>query len=310
VAVLYLVSKEEATGKTALAAGIIRGLAVEDKKAGFLRLGGVETGTGDAATIKNSFGFADEYSLALESAATADVIKAVERLKENCSSVLIEGAFQENSGEIAKGCGARVIGVEDYADPLPDVSAYAALGDSLMGVILNKVPEMLLEATEATAAERFSKVGVTLLGVIPEKRVLSALTVGEIAESVCGNIVNQADKSGSLVQNYILGVLMVDPGPDYFGRLDNKAVLMRHSRSDMQLAALETSVKCLVLTGSNDKPNHMVLQKADRHGVPLIVTSTDTETALMKIEKSMGLVRFRHKKNVALMASIMPKLDL
>ena len=75
------------------------------------------------------------------------------------------------------------------------------------------------------------------------------ITVGELAEVIGGKIINHQEKSGEPVENYMLGAMVVDSGLDYFNRKKNKAAIIRQERLDMQLAALETSTICLVLSG-------------------------------------------------------------
>ena len=52
----------------------------------------------------------------------------------------------------------------------------------------------------------------------------------------------------------------------------NKAVITGGDRADIQLAALETSTKCIVLTGDL-YPNAIILARAQECGVPIVETS-------------------------------------
>ena len=73
-------------------------------------------------------------------------------------------------------------------------------------------------------------------------------SVGELAKHLGGEIVNCPERSEELVENLMLGALSVDSGLDYFRRKTNKAVIARGDRPDLQMAALETSTKCLILS--------------------------------------------------------------
>jgi BioD-like phosphotransacetylase family protein len=114
---------------------------------------------------------------------------------------------------------------------------------------------------------------------------IKAITVGELAESVGGKIISHPEKSGELVENYMLGALTVDSGLDYFNRKKNKAAIIRQERLDMQLAALETSTTCLVLSGEENTPAYRVRQKAASHGIPIITTAMPVSDIVTRIDK-------------------------
>jgi BioD-like phosphotransacetylase family protein len=139
-------------------------------------------------------------------------------------------------------------------------------------------------------------------GRISEDRTLLAITVGELAESIGGKIINRQEKSGELVENYMLGAMVVDSGLDYFGRKKNKAVIIRQERLDMQLAALETSVACLVLSGGNQAPAYRVLQRADSRGIPIITTTADVSDIVTSIDNLLVKTRLNQAKKFAKLA--------
>ena len=68
-------------------------------------------------------------------------------------------------------------------------------------------------------------------------------------------------------------------------------------RPDIQLAALETSTKCLILTG-NLHPSPIILNRAEELGVPMILVGQDTMTAMQTIEKFFGRSRFHQIKKL------------
>jgi len=154
--------------------------------------------------------------------------------------------------------------------------------------VVNKVPGSRLSA-------EFGKGEVNILGLLPEDRILAALTVGELAEHIGGEILNGAEKSSELIEEFMLGAMTVDSGLDYFGRKDNKAVVVKGERPDMQLAALETSTRCLVVSGGV-APIHAVLRSAHDKGIPIIVTKDDINATVNSIELALGKSRFNQEK--------------
>jgi hypothetical protein len=173
------------------------------------------------------------------------------------------------------------------------------------------VPQTQLKLVKEAATAQFGAAGIKVLGTVPENRFLLALTVSELAESIQGKILNNADKAGELVENYMLGAMVVDSGPAYFGRKINKAAVIRQDRPDMQLAALETPTNCLVLSGSSQPPLYNVLSKAESKGVPVIATETAVPDIVARIENTLLHTRLRQEKKLAKLAEIVKQnLDL
>ena len=84
----------------------------------------------------------------------------------------------------------------------------------------------------------------------------------------------------------------------HFQRKANKAVITGGDRGDIQLAALETSTRCLILTG-NLRPSVRVLGKAAEKGVPMILVRDDTLATTERVEAAIGHVRLSSPKQVA-----------
>ncbi len=173
----------------------------------------------------------------------------------------------------------------------------------MLGAVLNKVPVSRLKSVKEKAAAQFSAAGIKLLGVMPENRVLMAISVGELAEIVNGKIINYPEKSGDLVENYMLGAMVVGSGADYFKRKGNKAAIIHQDRPDMQLAALETSLKCLVLSGGLSRgsasPIYNVMHKASGRGVPIITTDAGTADIVSGIEEALYDARIRQDEKLS-----------
>ena len=150
----------------------------------------------------------------------------------------------------------------------------------------------------------FGAAAIKVLGVLPEDRVLFAVTVGELADSIKGEVLNNAEKVAEVVESFMLGAMVVDSGLDYFGRKNNKAAVVRGDRPDMQLAALETSTRCLVLSGSKEPPVSSVLQKAENRGIPVISTESAIDDIIAGIEDILGKTRLNQEKKLPKLAEI------
>lgn len=304
--VICLVSAEPGAGKTAICAGIGKYLLGEGKKAGYLKpLSSGENDT-DVTFIRSVLGL-------------ADVVNEPDMLKGK-DIVLVEGSLGPDANDsvsqaaygAVKEMKARVIAVESYTGQASKyVDSYKGFGDALAGVIINKVPQSQTASTIEKTKTAFEAEGISVLGVIPESRNLLAITVGELAQTICGEILNNSEKSGELIENYMLGAMVVDSGLDYFSRKINKAAIIRQDRPDMQLAALETSTRCLVLSNNTASPPYAVLQRAEIKGVPIISTDCATADVIEIIENSLAKTRCNQEKKVpALAALIKQNVDL
>lgn len=300
---LYIVAAEEKAGKTAICAGLAINLLHAGKKAGYLKLQ-ASGNDADIELMKKIPGLeiiADASGLSKG----GDIVLAEAGLGKKATDAASREAY-----EAAEKMKAKVIAVEAYS-PQRSISLYKDFGARLMGVIINKVPQGQLSRVKETATEKYGAAGVKVLGVVPEDRVLLAITVGELAECIGGKILNHQEKSGELVENYMLGAMVVGSGLDYFGRKQNKAAIIREERLDMQLAALDTPTSCLVLSGGKTPPTYGVMQRAENRGVPVITTETNVNDIVAKIESALAQAGLNNEKKLEKLAeAVKQNLDM
>lgn len=304
---IYVTSSQEGAGKTTLCAGLGKQLQ-KGKKIGYLK---ITTGKpdSDAAFMKKIFNLPEPPDK-LNFVSDASQGNLVERVKQTHSQiatgkdvVIVEGLTVGASYPIAEALGAKVIVVESYSGER-NVSSYTKFGALLLGVVLNKAPKKKLAELQSQASAELSRAGVNLLGVLPEDRTLIAPTIGELAELVQGKILSGAEKSAELVESFMLGAMTIDPGPLYYNRKSNKAVLVRSERPDMQMAALETPTRCLVLCGET-APVQAVLTSAKNKKVSIIQANGDIKSLAAIIEGSFMLAKFNQEKKLARLGEMM-----
>jgi BioD-like phosphotransacetylase family protein len=300
---LYITSPYAGAGKTAVCAGLGRHFAGKGKKVGFFKplvaeIKSPEAIDTDAQFMKQVLALKEPVqNLCPVIGGEGDVAKklkeAYARVSKGKDVVIVEGVWRqrpmgkpvEAAYQVVEALDARVIIVEPYSEKLATaMPTYRDFGKYLLGVVVNKVPKSRL-STQFDGGE------VNILAVLPEDRALLSLTVGELAEGIGGQILNSTERASALVENFLLGAMSVDSGLNYFGRKDNKAVVVRGERPDMQLAALETQTSCLVLSGGT-APSHGVLQKAANKGVPIILVKGDTASTVDSIELALGKGKF------------------
>ncbi len=316
---LYVTSLERGSGKTTICAGLGKHLLGDGKKIGFFKPIIAEgknpptEGTdSDATFIKRLFALEEAVGLLCpvfsdRSNLTSRIKEAYAKVSRGKDVVIVEGISEQYkiSGDIVAALDARVVMVEDYSkELLKAINSYKDFGGYLLGIVLNKVPRSRVEHVRSEMSTQSDKAGVNILGVLPEDRALFTLTIGELAEHIQGEILSGTEKSAELVENFMVGAMVVDPGPDYFVRKANKVVVVRSERPDMQMAALETSTRCLVLTG-NTAPNPVVLYRAEEKHVPIILVRDDTTTVVTNIEDALGKTRFHQDNKLPKLTEIM-----
>ena len=312
---LYVTSGQEDVGKTAICAGLGKHLLNDGRKIGFLKpIIGDKVADGDAAFMKHVLALDESTDsicpvISNQNNLANRVKQAYDQVSQGKDVVIIEGVPIEASYGIVEALDAKVLIVEGYSKELLGtklIDSYKEFGEYLLGIVINKVPRGQLEHISSEVSTQLGQAGINVLGVLPEDRVLFTLTIGELAEHLQGEILNCAEKSAELVENFMLGAMYVDPGPDYFSRKINKAVVLRGERPDMQMAALETSTKCLILSGDT-APTYAVLYRAEDKKVPIILTSGDAIATVKTIEDALSKTRFNQERKLPKLTEIMER---
>ena len=79
-----------------------------------------------------------------------------------------------------------------------------------------------------------------VIAAIPEDRRLLGMSVEQLAQHLGGKFLNWEEKKDNFVEHFLIGGMVLDWGVLYFQRFDNKAVIVRGDRPDIQMAALRT----------------------------------------------------------------------
>jgi hypothetical protein len=238
-----------------------------------------------------------------------NMIEAFQRVSANKDVMLINGLGDLHHGRFM-GCAeldfindtdSKVLLTDrfDYLNVSVDdfLEAKELLGERLIGVIVNRIEPGKMDNVRELAVPFLKKRGIPVLGMMPEDAVLGAVTVGELRDALDGDLVCGEDKLDNLVERFCIGAMNVESALSYFRRVPNKAVVTGGDRSDIQLAALETSTRCLVLTGDL-YPSTQIVIRAEECGVPIIVVPADTHRTVEKFESILGALSIRNKKKL------------
>jgi len=284
---LYLTSVE-AAGKTALCASIGRKLLNLGGKVGFI------TPVQLSEASINGYKDATFIKEALELEESTELLCPIRLSRRELWQSLLD---------------ARVIVVLRYSSSLTAsgmAQVAKELEQRLLGVVINFVPESRTEAVGQDMTALFQEAGINVLGILPEVRSLLGVSVGELAETLDGEILTCPENTGEIVENIMLGAMTPDSGIDYFNRKINKAAVIRGERADMQLAALETSTKCLILT-NNLRPLPAVVYRAEDKHVPIMVVKQDTFSVIDGIEEALAKARLRSPQKLQRFETILDR---
>lgn len=185
------------------------------------------------------------------------------------------------------------------AADLPDaiVCERSRLGERLGGVIFNSVQEQTADFLSRRTIPFLNSLGIPVFGAIPFDPTLSSVTVREIAEALGGTVLTARDSLDLPVETFMVGAMGQEKALRFFRRKANKAVVTGGDRSDVQLAALETSTRCIVLTGAMP-PSSIVMSRAEELGVPMVMVEHDTLTAVERMEAIFGHTRLHDPAKV------------
>jgi BioD-like phosphotransacetylase family protein len=168
------------------------------------------------------------------------------------------------------------------------------LGSRLLGVVLNQVFDSQLGYVKQTVVPFLEQANIPVLGIIPRDTQIEASSVQDVVDHLDAEVVSDGDRQ-RLVEHLSVGAMSAESALTFFRRKPNKAVVTGGDRGDLQLAALETSTSCLILTG-NMRPHTTVLDRAHQRNVPVLMTTNDTLTTVQQLEAIMGQVRFSGAK--------------
>ncbi|MCU0528657.1 MAG: phosphotransacetylase family protein [Cyanobium sp. Prado107] len=195
--------------------------------------------------------------------------------------------------QLARGLDAPVLLVHPWTDVRsvdPLLAARAALGERLAGVVLNGVDPDGLAALRQEIVPALERFGLPVLGVMPRSPLLRSVTVEELARRLQAEVLCSRDRLDLLVETLSIGAMNVNSAMEFFRRRRNMAVVTGADRTDIQLAALEASTQCLILTGAGE-PLPQLVTRAEELDVPLLKVEHDTLTTVEVIEQAFGHVR-------------------
>ena len=326
---IYITSIETFSGKTAVCLALGKRLQDQGHKVGYLKPVstqpwqiGDKLADEDADFVKTVLGLKEEpWELApvvvtqdlldcalkddCERDLAAEVRAAYDRAAKGKDVLLLEGGASLREGyaidlptlAVAEMLGAQAVVVVKYRGPMRLVddalTAQFRLGDAVLGIIINQVPNEARSFVEETAIPSLEARGLAVFGALPQERTLAAISVGELVETLGAKVLVGEDKADQLAETMMVGAMTAEAALARFRRQQYKAVITGGDRTDIQLAALETSTVCLILTG-NLQPSPLVLQLAREAGVAVLLVPDNSLETIEAVESVYGKTRLGH----------------
>ena len=318
-----LVSSTEAhSGKSAIILGITHHLAKQGVKVAYSKPMGTclkrnfgEVMEKEVNFLKNSLGLSTEQVqsplLCLDQGTIGKRLQGnddndySQALQEHINRlagdvVLLEGAdtlwegslFNLSTGDIADAVDASILLVSRYDSLLFAANLLTAkkiLGDRLIGVVINDIPPQHLEEVASLIKPYLEGQNIPVWGMIPQDKLLNSVSVRELATRLDAEVLCRRDRLDLLVESLIIGAMNVNSALEFFRKRENMAVVTGGDRTELQMAALETSTHCLILTG-HTPPKPFILSRAEDLEVPVLSVDFDTLTTVEIVDDSFGKV--------------------
>lgn len=327
----FIGSTNNYSGKTLLSTVLGKMLKEQGYKIGYMRVIGKSVASKadtlydvDAEFVKKTLNLEDPVDKMSPVILTHDLIASVYKGKDYDGLKLFKEAYEEvSSGKdiviisgaanlyeglvmkissliVIKALDAKAVLIDPYRDEVCVdciLSSKELLGKRLAGVIINMVTFDDMEFVADNIIPYIEKQGIKVFGMIPRTSELESVTVRQIRDAVNGEMLSGYDKLDDSVENLVVGAMDVENALRHFIKKRNKAVITGANRADIIIAALETSTKCLVLTG-DILPNEIVLGRAQAMNIPVIHVKYDTLTTISKIESIIGKMRIVREEQV------------
>lgn len=210
--------------------------------------------------------------------------------------VIIEGTGHAGVGSVFDLSNARVarllqsqvllVAKGGIGRPIDEVALNQALFDKegveIVGVILNKILPEKFEYVVDFAKRGLERLGLNLVGAIPEESLLAHASLGQIARTIKGTFINAREKSRRRVKRVVIGAMNSEHVIEYFQQ--GTLVITPGDRADVILAALSTTslsgrdgntLAGMILSGDL-LPEHNVRQLIEESDMPVIATSLDS----------------------------------
>ncbi len=327
---IFILSLQPFAGKTFVTIGLLNKLIEKGYTTGYIKplgltpqLVGSSVYDTDAVLIKELFRLKEPLDIISPFVVTYETMNYLlkgklgdirEKIKDSIAKMkdkdflIIGGAGNLFTGAIlgidalslVKETDSKVMVVENFSgdSTIDNLTGLKKLIDKdFLGAVINRIPLNTLPYVRENIKPFLEKQGVRIFGLFEKDEILESITVRDLVALLGGRVLCCEDRIDELVEHFTVGAMDVDSALKYFRRIPNKAVITGAHRSDIQLAAMETSTKVIILTGGTSA-NDVVIAKAISKGIPLVSVEQDTYTTVDRIEFMLGKVRIKEPRKI------------
>ncbi len=313
MSIAYIVGYSSGSGTTAMAVGLATSWKNSGKKV--LLIPAADGTASDIKTFVDSVLPSNNEAELFLRAERDGKIELLREWQQSYDVIVIDGGAStetpQNRAEIEvdiiNGTHAKVLGVIGYDRSInrEEVRKWSrTYGDHFTGLIVNKCHKYSTNDVDNRLLPALSLDGISMIKVIPEKRVLIAPTVAQVVEHIQGKYFANADRNEDLVEHLLIGGLITEWGGNYFNRFSNQAVIVRGGRIDIQMSALNFPLNLLILTNC-ETPSQYVFQRAEDLGVPLVTVSSDTHQTMSLLETLHSRVNVMHPEKINYLSGLL-----
>lgn len=337
---IYVISTQDFTGKSAVCVALMHRIQNDGYKVGYLkpfssaaRVREESRIDEDARFIKETFNLPEPIEQLAPIVLTRQnlrkhlaggenrydeiVVDAARQVGQGRDVIIMEGSANFREGYVVglspmrtvELVDARVVAVVGYRSSLQVIddalTALTRMGEWLAGVIINAVPDDRMDYVLELVKPYLERQGIDLLAVLPYQSILGSVSIGEINDVLKGQVICYGCFN-DLVENLVVAT----PGAEYsleqFRRVHNKAVLVGGDRPDIQMDALDTSTKALIITGHLE-PVPQVRERAELEDVAIILSPFDTLSTIEKLDFLFDRSRFHQIEKVKRFESLLSR---
>lgn len=228
------------------------------------------------------------------------ILDGFHQMKEKTDYMIIEGnhnlhqyhAIGLDDISFAKETNAKVIictPIDDDSDLNQLLAAYEYCKMKEV-----QVAGVILSGTNPTSDVRIEKyhipilkdLNVPFIGGLKNAKQLEKPTIAEVMDAVDGKLIagDYIKVKNNFINSFAIGAMGADAALSFLRRGKDQCIITGGDRSDIALAAMETSTSLIIFTG-NIRPNQKIISKAEEKGIPLILAASDTYTIVERVKK-------------------------
>ncbi|MFX1479680.1 MAG: DRTGG domain-containing protein [Promethearchaeota archaeon] len=157
---------------------------------------------------------------------------------------------------------------------------------SMTGILFNKIDFEYIPRIKELTEEHITRYKIPVLGIIEKSLELFSPRVNEVKEQIGGELINDQALAGlsNLVETYLIGAMNAQSALKYLRQAKRAAFITGGDRTDLAMVALDQDVSTLILTGFI-KPDMGVITAANKKGIPIILSPSDTYTTMRNLER-------------------------